>query len=176
MSVVFTSIVKNADRSWTFTWSGSGTWRVVLYGVEIDTVTTNSYRWNADSVFTDYPPPLEVVVSTEEALSEQHRPYVILQWYREEDTARYLIQKSDDGVTNWTTIYTLAESGQWVYSYHSPILDDGTTHHWRVVAESAIGNQSPAQDYNAVIVTPPRPVDSEIVIEYSAGNVVVRGA
>jgi hypothetical protein len=176
MSISFISITKNADRSWTFTWSGSGTWRVVLYGVYIATVTTPSYRWPSDSVFTDYPPPLEVVVSTEKALSEQHKPYVLIQWYREEDTARYLIQKSDDGSTGWATVYTMPEMGLWVYTYHSPILDDGTTHHWRVVAESAIGTQSPAQDYNATIVTPPRPVDSEIVIEYSAGNVVVRGA
>lgn len=174
MSVAFTSIVRNSDRSWTFSWSGSGTWHVVLYGILLATTEENSYRINLQE-FADYPPPLEVVDEDDLALSEQHKPYVLVQWYREDGAARYHVQHSTDGVS-YATIATTQESGQWVYTYHSPILDDGSTHYWKVIAESIIGNQSTARQYNASIISPPRPVDSEITIAYSAGNIVVTEA
>lgn len=175
MTVQFTSITKNADRSWRFEWSGTGTWRVVLYGVELTTTTGNFYTWTGPG-FTAFPPPVEVVPQGETSLTERFKPYVLIQWYRDDGAARYLVQRSPDGSSSWATVATVQEAGLWVYSYRSPVLDDGTHAYWQVIAESPIGNQSMARKFDALIVTPPRPVDASVEVGYSAGEVVVTEA
>lgn len=176
MSIRFDSILKNADGTWVFAWSETGNFRVVLYGIELTRTSASTYLFSGIQGFDTFPPPLEVVPAGELALSEQFKPYVVIQWYRDADAATYLIQKSPDGSSDWVTVGAVHESGQWVYTYRSPVLDDVTTYHWQVIAESVIGNQSMARKYDAYVVTPPRPVDSGINVQYSGGNVVVSGA
>lgn len=172
MNVNFDSILKNADGSWSFAWSGTGPWKVVLYGEVLSASQTDSaYRW-VGGEFSDFPPPIEVVLDTELAISERFKPYVVIQWY-DEDADRYIVQSSPDGIASWTDVMSFRDDGSWVYTYRSQILLDGRTYYWRVVAESSVGNQSVARKYRVTSVTPPQPVDSKIQINYTSGNVVV---
>lgn len=171
MSVQFTSITKNADGSWSFAWAGTGPWRVVLYGTLLAEPSDNSYRWPSGT-FLRYPPPIEIVPAGQKALSELYAPFILIQWY-DEFAARYYVEKSLDGVSGWTQVSTVADNDTWVYEYRSPLLDDGQTYHWRVTAESSAGNRSAARNYDAYVVTPPKPVDSTITVGYSSGNVTI---
>lgn len=159
------TIAKNANGSWTFTWLGSGSFRVVLQGILLATVPSNSYTWTGQS---KVPPPLEVVAIGSLALSEQYRPYLIIQWYGESADV-YLVQRNDSG--HWNTILTVQEVGQWVYTFQTTTLLDETIYQYRVISQDKIGNQAPARGYKALIVCPPAPPN--VKIGYTNPNVSV---
>lgn len=169
--IPITSIVHNSNKTWQFAWDDDGSvfWRVILWGRELAKVTTPTYTWRGQEYIT-LPPPLEIATENSLVLSEQYIPYTILQWYSEE-CSEYLVQKSDDGVTGWTTIQRIQELGQWLNSYKTITQTDETTYYYRVLAVDSLGNQSPARQYTRYVVCPPRNPDATITIGYSGPSV-----
>ena len=160
-----------SSGSWVFTWANlSTTYRVVLWGNTLATITTPTYIWNGQ-YYTSFPPPLEIVLQGEEALSEQFSPYLVMQWYGEPTCATYQIQKYVGTV--WQTVANQTEVGQWVYTYQSPVLADETIYKYRVLAQDNLGNSSTPQIYQKYIVTPPAPPDPTLSITYAGGSIEI---
>jgi hypothetical protein len=163
--IQFTSIVKQSSGSWLFSWNSTGatTYRVVLYGQQIATTTTNSYAWEGQG-YNTFPPPLEVV-DTDFAQSELYLPFLVVQWYSEPGADSYLIQQNVAG--NWITVGSQFEEGSWVYTYQTPTLIDERPYQYQVIAVDSLGNQATPRQYNVFIVTPPTPPDGQVQVTYS---------
>lgn len=171
MSIPITSIVLNANNSWTFSWTSTGAlqYRVILYGRLIATVTTTSYVW-LDNFYTEFPPPLEISDQTS-VESELFQPYFIIQWYGIPACRKYIIQYLNG--STWQQIVMLTETGQWLYTYQTGTLIDGNTYQLRVIAVDSLGNQSIPQQFKKLIVTPPVTPDGVVVISYMNPNLVI---
>ncbi len=173
MSILFQSIVQEADGSWTFVWSndGSAFWRIVLWGIELDRVTSPTYNWSGLE-YHDFSPPLEIAKQASLVLSEQFQPYLIVQWYGILAAQSYLIQQTFDNIS-WSTIETFQEVGQWVYSYQTVTLTDEFTYTYRVIAVDQYGNLSSPEQYIKYVTCPPTPPDAKIQISYTTPDVVI---
>lgn len=162
------TIVLNLDGSWTFAWpdEGAAFYRIVLAGQELD--RTTELTWTGqDRSDSNYPPPVEIAYEEQQTLSEQFKPYLLLQWYRVECT-EYRIQRFDN--PNWVTINTIQQNGNWVYSHLALSLEDGTTYEYRVVAVDEVGDESTPRGYRRKVVCPPPPPDGDVLVGYNAGT------
>ena len=175
MSIPFTSIIQNADQSWTFTWAdaGASSYRVVLQGVLVSTVSIPSYTWTGGG-FKTFPPPLEIVLSNQQALSEEFLPYFYIQWSGEPSASYYLIQQYVGSV--WQMLANVTESGQWLYTYRTSILLDEAPYLFQVIAVDAFGDSATPRQYQRYVVCPPMPVDVSIDIGYAAGDITITSA
>jgi hypothetical protein len=172
--IQFTSIIRSTDGSWTFNWNATtGSYRIVLWGEELATVSVTSYNYR-NPTYKDFPPPLEVV-DYGLALSEENEPYLVMQWYGEPQASNYLIQQSKDNGATWGNIGSLEENGQWIYTFRTGILVDRTKYQYRVIAVDNVDNQSPARYYTKYIVCPPIPPDSTVSVTYNKPNIVIQG-
>lgn len=171
--IAFTGITLNADGSWAFTWANDSAayWRVVLAGAVIaSNLTTPSYTWIGPG-YPEFPPPLEVVDTTNLALSEQYSSIFTLQWYAVPNAAYYQVQQYTGGV--WNTIATISDLSQWVYTYSTPVLVDGTTYQLRVAACDALGDQGTPRQYTRLVVCPPATPDGHTATTYVGSNIVI---
>jgi hypothetical protein len=153
--VDFLAISYNVDGSWSFSWTGAGTYNVVLNGTIIDTITGTSYNFTGPGNYaSNDPPPLEVVPNTQSALSQLYQPYLIIQWYPVRGCQFYQIQSFDG--TNWNNLATISEKANTVmYSYKSMLIPDGAVAEYRVMAVDQIGQQSAPIIFEETIVCPP---------------------
>jgi hypothetical protein len=175
MNLQFTSITVNSDRTWTFAWADTGadSYRVVLYGVELAVVTDTTYTWDREG-FTNFPPPVEVVEEGDVAESEVYQPYLLIQWYKEPFAASYSVQEFQ--TSQWNQINTAVDTGEWVYSYQTRTLEDGTQEKLRVLALDELDNVSAARGFTKDVLANPKPPDGDISITYSASNIVIAEA
>jgi hypothetical protein len=175
VSQVITNIVRNANRSWTFTWEGDpdDSHRIILWGILLTTVEGLSYTWEGQE-YVDFPPPLEITLLNEKALSETFLPYFIVQWYGSDDAEDYLVQKLVGNT--WTTINRVGGNNQWVYTFQTAILIDETTYDYRIVAINSVGDQSVPRRYRRFVVCPPKPPDGEVIIIYNKPNLTLEAA
>lgn len=172
MSIAITSVTQKADKSWVFTWDDAGAayYRVVLWGVQLEQTAATDYTWHGQE-YKEFPPPVEIAYEGQKVLSEQFLPYLVVQWYREDGVRSYEVQKKVG--TSWVKVKAVEESGEWVYTYRSVILEDRHLYEYRVVTVDVYGNQSEPQEYRRFVVTPPVPVDDRVKVNYSDGNVMV---
>lgn len=171
--VPFTSIVQQGDTTWTFSWATTSavSYRIVLFGQQIDTTTTNSYNFSFPG-YEKYPPPLEIMADNQVALSEQFQPFLTMQWYGE--TCDYF-SVSEFVSSVWNMVNTVMENGTTVYTVQTPLLNDGETHQYGI---AAVTNEVPStmQQYLITVVTPPDWVDGSVSFSYSGGNLIVSAA
>jgi hypothetical protein len=151
--------VQNPDGTWTFSWTSTGapSYNIVLNGLLLNNTAGNTYTW-AGTAYQTSPPPLEIVplvTGRELALSQRWKPYLIMQWYGEPAAAGYTVQFFSGG--QWVNVITISETGQWLYTYQTPMLTDETTYQFRVFAFDQYGNQSVARTFTRYVVTPPAP-------------------
>jgi hypothetical protein len=168
-----TTIARNADASWTFSWTpvpGAQRYRVVLWGRQLNVQQSTGYTYQGLG-FLSFPPPLEVVVSTDLALSEVHQPFMVVQWYGQACQG-YLVEQGGQIVKE------VVEDGSWVYTYQSPVLTDETSYTYNVLAEDAVGNLSPAVAYTQYIICPPVPPDGQVKVTYDtiSGDAIIIAA
>jgi len=158
------------DGTWLFKWSGIGAkfYRVVLEGIEIARTGSPSYQFRLpSSLFVA--PPIEIAVEDNLVASELNKPYYTISWSGNSDTTRYEIQEL---YTVWTTIYTINEIGEETYTVNTPILGDGETHQYRVIAFNSLGQQSAsALNFTVTIVTCPEPPNVDV--SYSSPNLTI---
>lgn len=173
--ILFTSIIQNSDKSWTFVWNtipGVPYWRVILYGNQLAKITVNTYTASIPN-YINFPPPIEVAQGDILTLSETYQPYIILQWYGEV-CFFYLIQQYLN--SSWTTIARVVESGQWIHTFQTAILPDEMASTFRIIAVDSLGNQSAPREFINYVVRPPNPPDGSLELSYSGGNVVISAA
>lgn len=168
MSVAFTAITRNADGTWTFTWAGTGPFRVVERGSLLDIVTASPYRSRPSTT----PPALEIVLEDEVALSEQYPPRVRIQWYQDPEASSYTVER--DTGSGYATAKSISEEGKPVSEYTTPKGADGDEILLRVKAVGEFGDVSTAVEYEGKIVTLPLPPDVET--NYASGNITVTNA
>lgn len=173
MSLPITTIVRNSDGSFTYSWASTGAlyYRIVLAGIQLDQVSGTSWSSagaNYKDSYEGFPPPIEVMPTTSLALSEQYPSVFVMQWYGSQSVSWYAVQEFVGSV--WTTVSRVTESGQWIYTYHTPVLSDETTFQFRVVAVDSLGNESDPRVYTFVVVRPPDQPDPDIVITYTGSG------
>lgn len=169
----FTSIVREPDASWTYTWdeTGAATFRVILRGVQIATVINSVFNYSTLGPPTE-PPPLEVVEINQLAESEVYQPRFTVQWYATDDASRYVVQRKSG--SSWVGVANVIESGQWVYTYVSPPLEAGVRAEFRVVTISNTDDTSEPRLYARLLACNPEPPN--VRISYTNPNVVVGAA
>lgn len=179
MNLLFTSIIKQSGGNWLFTWDDTDAtfYRAVLFGTVLRTNITDNfylYKLSVPSEYTKYPPPLEVVEESNQAESEMHRPYIILQWYNANQTniqvSYYQIEQWSEELQIWQKGTHVPETGAWIYTQVSPILSDGVTYKFRVLAIGS--NQQPgcALPFQVLMVCNPRLVEPDIAIAFDSGS------
>jgi hypothetical protein len=169
MNLPFTSIVLQPGGDWLFSWNstGAGTYRLVLAGRQVgvadDSDTTFTFFTPG---FETYPPPLELVAVTDQALTELYPPYLLMQWYTT-PCDYYVVGEVVDGqLTNYQSVSE--QNKQWVYSYTAPGLVDQTAHDFQVIAVGNAEQTAPPIDYHIFIVTPPVFVDGSVAVTYDS--------
>ena len=177
MNIPITSITVNRQGNWTFNWSfvPLTTYRVVLYGTQLITGIFASYTFTGQG-YSSFPPPIEVTIAPDLALSELFTPLMYIQFYGDPAVDHYDIQQSFDGGATWITIDSFQESGQWIYSYLTGIQTDEQTFIYQVVAVDTIGNTSTPRMYVRYCVTPPAPPDGNVVVGYLNPFVIISQA
>lgn len=179
MNLPFTSITFDSDISWSFTWADTGAtlYRVVLNGVFLDRVTTNSYISTIPGYET-YPPPIEVVEDGSLALSEMHPPYIIIQWYGGTALAAFYDVREWNAVTSeWDSRAQIIPTPlKTVYTIQSPRLDDETTYLYEVVAVDSIDQESTGVEYAIDVVCPPKFDETSVLLDYAAGTLTISAA
>jgi hypothetical protein len=170
--IAFTSIVKNADNSWTFQWASTGapSYRVVLQGRQIADVVPTEYTFNGQG-YPTFPPSLEVVPEGQLATTELFSPLMVIQWYQDLPATQYIVQVQS-GAT-WGLVAIVTEVGLWVSTYRTPVQVDGQTYNYRVFAQDSVGNQSAYRSYSRTVVCPPVSPDGTFAVGYGSGNVTI---
>lgn len=170
--ISFLSITLNSNGSWTFTWANAGAayYRVVLYGAEQARTTELSYTWNTPG-YGDFPPPLEIAYEEQLVESELFPPLLTLQWYGDQSCQGYQVEYYNG--TTWEVVKVIQETGQWLYSYTTPVLTDETLYQFRVTSTNLIGTSSTPVPYNRLVVCVPKSPDADLDIAYLGSDVVV---
>lgn len=169
--IQFTNIVRNADQSWTFTWTADGTttYRVVLLGSLLGTTLAGTYTVSGTQ-WPKIPPPLEVTTGVL-AQTELYPSYVLIQWYHEAGISAYQVQVLVAGV--WQTLQTIPDTGNWLYTYNTRELPDDTAYSYRVIAIDVLGNLSSPTAYSGSMIRVPDTTDGTLVFAYSAGTLTI---
>ena len=177
MNIAITSITVNRLGNWTFSWVflPLTTYRVVLYGTQLATSNVATYIYTGND-YPNFPPPIEVTIAPDLALSEQFSPLMYIQFYGEPAVDHYDIEQSLDGGSTWNLIDTFQELGSWIYTYIASVQVDETIYNYRVTAVDSIGNGSEPQYYQRYVVTPPVPPDGGVVVGYLNPFVIISAA
>lgn len=173
MNILFTNILPRPNGAWLFTWApvdGALSYRVILFGRVLNpALASTQYLYNQaiPAEYSTYPPPLEVVTDSDVAVSEIYKPFVILQWYGSQSNIRvayYAIQQFISG--SWRDGNRIPENGSYVYTLTTPVLTDGVTYNFRIVAVGPNGQESCTLPFQIVMVCNPRLVEPSIDISY----------
>lgn len=152
--ITFTSISKAAGGVWRYTWASTGAsiYRVVLNG-EVIEETTNLFYEHAIPSRNGMPPPIEVMPDNQAAVSEQNRPYMVIQWYPVPCAFYDVDIKKANG--DWERLTTVAETGLWVYTVVSALLDDETIYQFRLSAVDENKQRSGYLNFSMAVVRCP---------------------
>lgn len=156
--IIYNSITQQTDGSWLFSWaSGLGDVRLVLFGQLIEETNGTSYEFAQNQQYADYPPPLEIVLADELALSEQNICFLNLQWHRS-PCDHYSIRYYEPSTDTWRQFDIVADdAGSDVFTYTTPTISDQITTQWRIVPIDGDNREAPPLQFNAFIVRPPDP-------------------
>lgn len=171
MASAITNVLKVGPAAWRYMWSGTSPYWVYRYGMALLQETTLT-QLIVESTNDYEPPPIEVRESAEaESTIEQlnNPPYATLQWFMAANAQEYVVQQqvTEGGVSTWKTLRVLFERGHGYYALATPVLDDVTTHTFRVVAVDAQGNQNPI-NFSLFMTRNPDP--PAVAMSYDAGT------
>lgn len=172
--IQFTSISKDVNGNWTFTWASTGapSYRVVLNGTQLAVTASTSYT-TAIPGYPKFPPPIEVVPSGQLADTEVYRQPAKLQWYSSPGAVSFVVQQLVG--STWVNAATVSAVG-WLNAYDLPILGDDGVYSYRVMAVSAVGDLSAPLNFTVEVAKTPRPPDGTLGFAYTSDSVVVSAA
>jgi ribulose bisphosphate carboxylase small subunit len=95
------------------------------------------------------------VLDTDDAVPSPAFPaYLVLDWRVQDDADQYRIEQWDGEA--WGAVATLAaDHSRGAMAYYTSVLEDCTTHTWRVVPIDAAGNDGTAVQFVALLVRHP---------------------
>jgi hypothetical protein len=108
---------------------------------------------------TSYDPPvLEILDADDIAIGrtssgQKLPPTVAMQWERVDEASQYKVEQYTSG--SWSTIATMISGDSSYFSVNSPVLEDVTTHQFRITALDAGGNSSIVRLANVFMVRYP---------------------
>lgn len=171
--IQFTSIVRNGDGSWQFTWTPTlaDEYRIIHNGVEIDTTQDPTYKASIVGFDTE-PPALEVVEDLELAPSEENKPFIVLQWWPVRIANHYEVQRYTGG--QWRRHKIVQENPNIaVYTLKSKIHADNEICQYRVLSHDTIEQVSDELPFTALIVTPPVVSIDDTDVTYTPNTISV---
>lgn len=173
--LVFTSIKLNSGNQWVFTWAdtGAGSYRVVAYGTELAVVTAPTYTYTGGNWNKNYPPPLEVCGINDQVWTDLYPPYFLLQWFPVANAASYYLQQFVvySGTPQWVNFARVNDNGAGVpISRTTPVLQDGATYTFQVVATSLYNQLAPGLQFTFPLVCPPDLDLTTLAISYTSGS------
>lgn len=154
MAVTIGQPVRTGPRTWRVSWSS-----------DLVTPTFHVYR-NGGLVAVTGERSMSFTVDEGESLMLEVRddgggpsPYfaerVTVRWEREAGSASYRVEELVSAV--WTERATVREDGRQYFQFVSRVLEDDTTHSFRVVAVGVNGNESTATQLSVLMVRRPDP-------------------
>ena len=171
-ALLFTEIIKVANSSWLFRWTGAPDFQIYLNGTL--RLTTSDTEIVVDASDTEEPPALEILDAnnTNTAQNILYPPHLNLQFYGDVNADSYIIEELDDG--EWVQRTVISETAEGYYTHQTEALIDLSDNNWRVRALTAAGNTSAAETFGGLIVRNPPP--PSITMVYSGGtlNVIER--
>lgn len=173
MNLDFASITKRANGTWLFTWTEAEAayYRIVLFGRELATGITNRQYVYTQPVpdYSAYPPPLELVATIDPAQSEINKPFIVLQWYgirSNIEVSYYQLQQYNEAVSAWQDGIKVMNNDSFMYSKTTPVLLDGTTYNFRILAVGTDNQVGCALPFRVRMVCCPVLVEPSIAIDY----------
>lgn len=162
--IQFTSITQNADDDWVFDWADTGgPYRVILNGMEIESVPTPPYAWGFGR-YPNYPPPLEVVGPGETATTELFSSFLTAQWYAAPDAFTYV---AEENYLGGLTPLGAHDEGRWVYTQRGLQHTDGSLVEIIITPYDEVGDAGVPLEFEKTIITAPSSPDADIVIGYN---------
>jgi len=134
--------------------------RAVAWGREMAVLEAGAeeYAYPESSVYSSVTiaPPIEIVPVDMLAVSEQNRPFMVIQWYPVAGAHHYLVEyNSGSDWENHETVYENNTTG--LHAVVTPILDDQTEAEWRVIAVDSNKRESYPMEAHRLVVRPPNP-------------------
>lgn len=176
--IQFTSIEMTRRGTWIFKWADAGApfYRVVLFGRLVAEVEGLEFEYGKDD-FGDDPPLLEVVKDDELALSEINPPFLIMQWWPQDDTAYYDIERKTQGFGSaWVPFREVTERQFPVYTQQTKLHPSEEIAEYRIHAVNIVNVPSDTQeDFKQMIVTPDdfRRSDREVSYDKGTTSIVI---
>lgn len=176
MATTLSPPTKAGPAAWRYAWSGTSPFYVYRDGKNVFGISsTTKTEWIFENRDPYEPPVVEVIDSTEttaDVEQVEHPPYAILQWRGAANAVQYVLQEYDSDTGLWKTWQSVRETGAGYYSFQTPVLDDQTTHTWRVVAMDAAENESYIV-HTLYMVRNPDPPTIDISYDAGTGDVTV---
>lgn len=165
MTIQFTIIEQLQDGNWHFVWPDTApAYKVVLAGRIQGIVTTNEFTFSGLG-YSDFPSPIEVILSSLTTETETDPPFVRIQWYGDPAVFAYSVQKYNG--TDWDEVFQIGEIGSGVYTYESPALADGSIHLYQVIGFNRNEDPSIGRQFGFTVITCPVVVESLYLTEYN---------
>jgi len=152
-------------RTVRVTWSsdlGSPTYRVYRDGALVATTTTPQMAFTVDP---DANLDL-VILDTADAPAPKYPARWTLGWWPVPGADAYRVEEYVGAA--WTLRAEVQDTGAGYYQWTTRVLEDETTHQFRVLAEGADGNRSTPRALSALMVR--HPDNTNVDYAYSAGS------
>lgn len=167
----FTSITKVGYRSWVYTWTGTGPFRVIANGREVETnyARTTYQVFGADD---EEPPMLEVVDMGDPATVDTFLWLVTIQWFGDPSAFAYQVLGTGEGLFEEPP--TIPEDGSGYYSFSYWESDDDCTVDGLTVCPMDIsGNLGGALSFEFTMIHHPAAPLVDYAYEASTGTFTV---
>lgn len=135
--------------------------------------TTKATEWTFTLESGDIP-VIEVLDDADATPATVYPSRFTLSWYAVTDTDYYRIDEYVGG--EWLVCAKLTDDGAGYFKWVTRVLQDATTHQFRVVAVDAAGNESTATTMTALMVRHPDPPDVTYSYDSGTGKVTVAAA
>ena len=163
----FDRIERVGTRAWRFVFATAPKpVRLVLDGESlVEDFEENTYTFSepktigGSTAYDDEPPPIELLDANESgdlALSEQHPPRPVVQWFGHDTTIdRYEVEKWDG--SQWVLQKAINWQGRGYYEWRDRNAASGATDQYRVLAYTENDVSSEAVEVGLVVVQHPAP-------------------
>jgi len=157
--------------AWRITWTSdqpSPTYRVYRDGVLVTTTVAESITI---AVGPAESPVIEVLDDPAAIPMTTHPRRLSLAWYHTDLAEHYRVEQYIDSA--WVYRAKLTDDGRWYFRWTSAVLDDVTTHTFRIIAVAVDGNQSTAVSLAALMVRHPDVPDATFTYDPDDGTLLV---
>lgn len=146
----------------------SNPYRVFMDGIEVSRQVTETFDVQSDANFQ---PVIEVLDNASDQPTPAFPGYLVLGWKNVAEAAEYRIEKYNG--STWDEVATVAvdETNDW-QTFGTGLIDDETTHQYRVIPIDTPGNDGTALSFTVLMVRYPDVPDVDFVYDGSGPKTV----